>query len=61
MYFSISSYRDITKNSFYKTFRIMNTSDLSIILTNGQGKHATNNNSKSYKGTLISIYTVIFV
>ena len=57
MYFSTSSYRDITKKSFYKTFGIINTSDLSIILTNGLRKHATNNNSKSYKGTLIGIYT----
>ena len=57
MYFSTSSYRDITKNSFYKTFGIINTSDLSIILTNGLRKHPTNNNSKSYKGTLIGIYT----
>lgn len=57
MYFSTSSYTDITKNSFYKTFGIINTSDLSIILTNGLRKHATNNNSESYKGTLIGIYT----
>lgn len=61
MYFSTSSYRDITKNSFYKTFGIINTSDLNTTLTNGLRKHATNNNSKFYKGTLIGIYTVIFV
>ena len=56
MYFSTSSYRDITKNSFYKTFGIINTSDLSIILTNGLRKHATNNDYYTWKKISFTIY-----
>lgn len=55
MYFSTSSYRDITENSFNKAFGIIIISDLSIILTNGLRKHDTNNNSNSYEDTLIGI------